>query len=44
MESAFRMIIGNPQGNIPRGRHRYSWENNIKMDRKGTEDEDVDCT
>jgi len=27
-----RVLVGNPEGNRPLGRHRRRWENNIKMD------------
>ena len=32
--SAFKILIGNPLGNIPLGRPRHRWEDNIRMDLK----------
>jgi hypothetical protein len=30
--NAYRILVGNPEGNIPLGRSRRRWVNNIKMD------------
>jgi hypothetical protein len=32
--SAFRILTGKPTGNIPLGRPRRRWEDNIRMDLK----------
>jgi hypothetical protein len=29
--NAYRILVGNPEGNRPLGRHRRRWEDNIKM-------------
>jgi hypothetical protein len=31
-KNAYRILVGRPEGNRPLGRHRRSWEDNIKMD------------
>jgi len=28
----YRVLVGNPEGKKPLGRHRRRWEDNIKMD------------
>jgi hypothetical protein len=28
---AYRVLLGKPEGKGPLGRHRYKWEDNIKM-------------
>ena len=28
----YRVLVGKPEGKRPLGRHRYMWEDNIKMD------------
>jgi hypothetical protein len=28
----YRVLVGKPEGKRPPGRHRHSWEDNIKMD------------
>ena len=33
--SAFKILTGTPTGNIPLGRPRHRWEDNIRMDLKG---------
>jgi hypothetical protein len=30
--NAYRILMGNPEGKRPVGRHRCRWENNIEMD------------
>jgi hypothetical protein len=30
--SAYRVLVGRPEGKIPFGRPRHRWEDNIKMD------------
>jgi hypothetical protein len=30
--SAYRVLVGKPEGKSPLGRPRHRWENNIKMD------------
>jgi len=32
MRSVYRVLVGKPEGKIPRGRPRLRWEDNIKMD------------
>jgi hypothetical protein len=32
MRDAFKILFGKPEGKIPFGRYRRSWEDNIKMD------------
>ena len=34
--SAFKMLTGSPTGKIPLGRPKRNWEDNIRMDLKGT--------
>jgi hypothetical protein len=29
---AYSMLVGKPEGTRPLGRHKYTWEDNIKMD------------
>jgi len=31
-ESAYRVLVGKPEGKRPLGRPRYMWEDNIEMD------------
>jgi hypothetical protein len=31
---AYRILVGKPEGKRPPGRPRYSWVDNIKMDRR----------
>jgi hypothetical protein len=33
--SAYRALVGKPEGRRPLGRHRRRWEDNIKMDLRG---------
>jgi hypothetical protein len=28
----YRVLVGEPEGKRPLGRHRHSWEDNIKLD------------
>jgi hypothetical protein len=37
-----RVLTGNPEGKISLGRPRHSWEDNIKLDFKGTVWDGVD--
>jgi hypothetical protein len=30
--NAYRLLVGNPEGNRPLGRPRHRWVNNVKMD------------
>jgi hypothetical protein len=30
--SAYRVLVGKPNGKRPLGRSRYSWEDNMKID------------
>jgi hypothetical protein len=32
MRNAYKIFVGNPEGNRPLGRHRFRREDNIKMD------------
>jgi hypothetical protein len=32
MRGAYRVLVGEPEGKKPLGRHRCRWEDNIKMD------------
>jgi hypothetical protein len=32
MGNAYKILVGNPEEKRPLGRHKYSWEDNIKMD------------
>jgi hypothetical protein len=34
MRSAYRSLVGKPDGNMPRGKYRRGWQDNIKMDLK----------
>jgi hypothetical protein len=29
--NAYRILVGEPEGKRPLGRHRHRWKNNIKM-------------
>jgi hypothetical protein len=31
-KSACRILVGKPEGNIPLGRSRHRWEDNVKID------------
>jgi hypothetical protein len=42
--SAFKVLVGKPKGNRPLGRLRRKWEDNIKLDVKDMELEDVNWT
>jgi hypothetical protein len=33
-KSAYKILVGNPEGKRPLGRPRYTWNDNIKMDLK----------
>jgi hypothetical protein len=33
--NAYRILVGKPEGNIPLGRTRRRWVDNIKMDLRG---------
>jgi hypothetical protein len=35
--SAYRVLVGKPEGKRPLGRPRHKWEDNIKMDLKDVE-------
>jgi hypothetical protein len=30
--NAYRLLVGNPEGNRPLGRPRYRWVDNVRMD------------
>jgi hypothetical protein len=30
--NAYRILVGNPEGKRPLGRHRHTWEDNSKVD------------
>jgi hypothetical protein len=32
MGNAYKIVVGNPEGKGPLGRHRRGWEDGIKMD------------
>jgi hypothetical protein len=32
MASAYKILVGKPEGKNPLGKFRHSWDNNIKMD------------
>jgi hypothetical protein len=32
MRNAYKIFVGKPEGKRPLGRHRYRWEDNIRMD------------
>jgi hypothetical protein len=34
--NANKLLVRHPEGKIPLGRPRHSWEDNLKMDFKGT--------
>jgi hypothetical protein len=36
MGSAYKILVGNPEGKRPRGRPRHRWEDNIRRYLKGT--------
>jgi hypothetical protein len=40
--NAYRILVGKPEGKRPQGRPRYRWVDNIKMDLRGIEWNDVD--
>jgi hypothetical protein len=42
MKNACNILVGKPKGKRPLGRHRCRWEDNIKMDLKEIEWENVD--
>jgi hypothetical protein len=44
MRNVFRILVGNPNRNIPHRIHRCSWEDNIKMDVTEIRREVVDRT
>jgi hypothetical protein len=31
MRNAYRVLVGKPEGKRPLGRHRYRWEDSIKI-------------
>jgi hypothetical protein len=35
-EGVYRVLVGRPEDERPMGRPRYTWEDNIKMDHRGT--------
>jgi hypothetical protein len=35
MRNAYKILVANPQEKSPLGKHRRTWENNIKMDPGG---------
>ena len=38
----YRILVGKPEGRIPRGKPRRRWENNIKMDLQEVESGGMD--
>jgi hypothetical protein len=42
MRSAYKILVGKPEGKIQLGRHMRRWENNIGMDLREIVWEDVD--
>jgi hypothetical protein len=32
MRNAYKILVGNPERKRPLGRHRYRWDDNIRMD------------
>jgi len=42
MRNVYNILVGKPEGKRPRGRLRYRWEDNIKMDLREIGWEDVD--
>jgi hypothetical protein len=34
--SAYRILVGKPEGKRPLGRPRHRWEDNMKIDLRGT--------
>jgi hypothetical protein len=42
MRNAYNSLVGEPEGRRPLGRHRRSWEDNIKMDLREIEWQVVD--
>jgi hypothetical protein len=41
--TAYRILVGKPEGKRPLGRPRRRWVNNIKMDLRETEWAGMDC-
>jgi len=35
IKGAYRVWVGRPDGNRPLGKHRFRWQDNIKMDLHG---------
>jgi hypothetical protein len=42
VKGAYKILVGRPEGRRPLGSPRRRWEDNIKMDLRETEFEDVD--
>jgi hypothetical protein len=42
MRNAYRILVGNPKGKGPLGRHRRRWDDNIRMDLREIRCEGVD--
>jgi hypothetical protein len=40
--NAYRILVGNSEGNKPLGKARYRWMNNIKLDLREIEWDDMD--
>jgi hypothetical protein len=43
MRNAYNIFVGKPKGKRPLERPRSKWEDNIRMDFREIECEDVDC-
>jgi hypothetical protein len=43
-KNAYRILVGKPEGTRPLGKPRSRWMNNIKMDLKEIERNDMDWT
>jgi hypothetical protein len=43
-QNAYRILVGKPEGKIPLGRPRCRWMDNIKMDLREIECDDMDWT
>lgn len=42
-KNVYRIFVGKSEGRNPLGKHRCSWEDNVKTDNKGTGCVRVDC-
>jgi hypothetical protein len=40
-KNAYRIFLGKPEGTRPLGRHRYRWEDNIRMDLRERQDKAI---